>query len=288
MSTKDLTGRNILVTGANTGIGKATAEVLADRGARVIFACRSREKTMPVVDAVIAKGGVAEFVALDLADFESVRACATGWLARNEPLHVLLNNAGLAGLRGVTKQGFELTFGTNHLGHFLLTQLLLPKLRETATRDLPSRIINVASKAHYEATGIDWDALRKPTASRTGLAEYSVSKLANVLFTKELARGKAGSTEDHPVRSYALHPGVVASDAWRQVPWPIRPIMKMFMISNEDGAKTSVMCATDPALKDQDGLYYDDSKEKKPSHLAEDAALANELWERSEAWTAET
>jgi NAD(P)-dependent dehydrogenase (short-subunit alcohol dehydrogenase family) len=277
MADTALGGQTFLVTGANTGIGRVTAETLAHRGAEVLLACRSEEKTRPVVDGIRAAGGKCEFVALDLADLDSVRRCAEGLLAKDVPLHGLINNAGLAGLRGATKQGFELAFGTNHLGHFLLTTLLLPRVR--AVR---GRIVNVASKSHYDAKPIDWDAVRKPTAHLTGLPEYAVSKLCNVLFTKALASGEAGEG----VHSYALHPGVVASDAWRQVPWPVRSIMKLSMISNEEGARTTLYCATSGDVAADDGLYYDRCKPKQPSALALDADLARTLWEKSESWVA--
>ncbi len=275
--TTDLAGRNIVITGANTGIGRATAELLAARGAHVVLACRSQEKTEPVLAGIRAAGGSAEGVALDLGDLEQVRHCATGLLATERPIHVLLNNAGLAGTRGLTKSGFELAFGTNHVGHFLFTMLLAPRLRATPS----SRIVHVSSTSHYQAKGIDFEAVRKTTSSITGLPEYEVSKLANVLFTKELARrlGPSG------VRSYALHPGVVASDAWRRIPWPFRAIMKLGMITNEQGAKTSIYCATSPEVADHDGRYYDECREKKPNPLADDAALARTLWEKSVAWT---
>jgi retinol dehydrogenase 12 len=277
MAEKDLAGRNIVITGANTGIGRATAEALAARGAHVALACRSRDKTDPVIAAIQAAGGSAEFLSLDLADLSQVRAAAEALLARDFPIHVLLNNAGLAGTRGQTKDGFELAFGTNHLGHFLWTVLLAARVRESA----PARIVNVASKAHYEAKGIDFEILRRPTQSITGLPEYSVSKLANVLFTRELSRRLGGSG----VHSYALHPGVVASDAWRRIPWPFRSIMKLTMISNEDGAKTSIYCATSPEVADHDGRYYDECREKRPLPLAEDAELARRLWQKSVEWT---
>ena len=275
--TTDLAGRTIVITGANTGIGRATAELLAARGAHVVLACRSQEKTAPVLAGIRAAGGSAEGVALDLGDLDQVRQCAAGLLATDRPLHVLLNNAGLAGTRGLTRSGFELAFGTNHVGHFLLTMLLAPRLRATPS----SRIVNVASKSHYRAKGIDFEAVRTTTRSITGLPEYEVSKLANVLFTKELARrlGPSG------VRSYSLHPGVVASEAWRRIPWPFRAIMKLGMITNEQGAKTSIHCATSPEVADHDGRYYDECREKKPNPLADDAALARTLWEKSVAWT---
>lgn len=275
--TTDLAGRNIVITGANTGIGRATAVALAARGAHVILACRSQEKTEPVVEELRAAGGSAESVVLDLGDLDQIRQCAEGLLATDRPIHVLLNNAGLAGTRGLTKSGFELAFGTNHVGHFLLTVLLAPRIRASTS----SRIVNVSSKAHFKAKGIDFEAVRRSTESISGLHEYEVSKLANVLFTKELARrlGPSG------VRSYALHPGVVASDVWRRVPWPFRALLKLAMISNEQGALTSIHCAASPGVADHDGRYYDECREKIPNPLAEDAALARALWEKSVAWT---
>ncbi len=279
---RDLEGRTFLVTGANTGIGRVTAEVLAQRGGKVFLACRSEEKARPVLEGIRAAGGRAEFLKLDLGSLASVRASAEAFLALGEPLHVLVNNAGLAGSRGLTKDGFELLFGTNHLGPFFFTTLLLPRLRESAAQG-GARIVNVSSKAHYKATGIDWEAQRRPTRTITSLREYEVSKLCNVLFTKELARGRAGEG----VRSYALHPGVVASDIWRKVPWPVRPIMLRGMITVEEGAQTSLYCATSPEVAGHDGRYYDSSKEKAPNPISDDAALAKELWERSEAWAAE-
>jgi retinol dehydrogenase 12 len=276
MTDLDLAGKTFVITGANTGIGRATAEALASRGGKLILACRSEDKTKPVLDAIRqGKQGEAEFTPLDLADLDSVRACASSLLARDLRIDVLINNAGLAGLRGQTKQGFELTFGTNHLGHFLLTTLLLPRLRESR-----ARIVNVASKAHYDAKRIDWAALQARTKTVAGLPEYAVSKLCNVLFTKELARGQAGEG----VRSYALHPGVVASDAWRQVPQPFRALIKWRMLSNEQGARTTLFCATSPEVTGDDGLYYDSCKERRPSRLAQDEALAKELWQRSAEW----
>lgn len=275
----DLNGRTILVTGANTGIGRTTAHELARRGAHVILACRSEEKTRPVLDDIRKTTGndAVEFQALDLADLASVRKAANAFLARDLPLHVLLNNAGLAGQRGLTKDGFELTFGVNHLGHFLLTTMLLDRIRKSA----PARIVNVSSRGHYDAKGIDFAALRQPTSTVTGLSEYAVSKLANVLFTQELARRLDGKG----VTTYALHPGVIASDVWRSVPWPFRGLIKLFMKSTEEGAQTSLYCATAPQLADQSGRYYDDCKEIAPSRYAT-PDLAQELWKQSEAWTA--
>ncbi len=273
-----LNERVVLITGGNTGIGLATARELACQGAHVFVACRSAEKARVAVDDIRRSSGNQriEALELDLANLDSVRRCARELLAREMPLHVLINNAGLAGARGLTASGFELAFGVNHVGHFLLTHLLLDRLKESA----PARIVTVASKAHYGAPGIDWSAVRLPTRSRTGLNEYGVSKLANVLFSAELSRRLVGSG----VTTYALHPGVVASDVWRSVPWPFRSLLKMAMITTEEGAATTLHCATSPALADQSGLYYDRCLEKTPSAAARDPALAAELWRRSLEW----
>lgn len=277
-SVSDLTGQTVLVTGANTGIGRATAEVLAGRGATVYLACRSEARARTALEAIAAATGNdrLRLLGLDLADLSSVRACADAFLRTGEPLHVHVNNAGLAGARGMTASGFELAFGTNHIGPFLLTNLLLDRLRASA----PSRVVTVASAAHYRADGIDFDAVRAPTRTRTAYHEYSVSKLANVLHASELARRLNGSG----VTTYSLHPGVIASDIWRRVPWPIRPLMKRRMDSPAEGARTPVYCATAPELSGDSGLYYEECRAKQPGSAVTDA-LAAELWERSAAWT---
>ncbi|MEZ4267561.1 MAG: SDR family oxidoreductase [Myxococcota bacterium] len=273
----DMSGRTCVVTGANTGIGRVTAVELARAGARVILACRSEEKARPVIDAIRTETGKvdAEFLALDLASLASVRRAAADLLERGYPLHVLVNNAGLAGHRGTTADGFELTFGVNHLGHFLFTTLLLDHLKASA----PSRIVNVSSRAGERSKAIDWSAVDKPTQTRTGLREYGYSKLANMIFSAELARRLEGTG----VTSYALHPGVIASDIWRSVPRPFRDLMMAFMVTTEEGARTQLRCATAPELATVSGRYYSDSKEKAPNKLALDPKLGRELWERSEA-----
>jgi retinol dehydrogenase-12 len=275
MTEQDLQGKTFLVTGANSGIGKATALELGQRGAQVFIAARNEEKTKPVLDDI---GDKAEYLHLDLGDLDSVRQCAKEFLSLDEPLHVLINNAGLAGQRGITTSGFELAFGTNHVGHFLLTNLLLDNLKASA----PARVVNVSSVAHFSATGIDYEAVRKPTKHITGLPEYAVSKLANVLHAQELARRLEGTG----VTTYSLHPGAIASNVWRRVPWPFDAVMKLFMKSNEDGARTSLYCATSPAVAGDSGKYYDECAAKEPNKKAT-PELAAELWEKSEEWTAE-
>jgi len=274
----DLDGRTFLITGANTGIGRETARALAARGARLHLACRSQDAGRRTIDEISAQTGnrELELLALDLGDLESVRRCADAFLSTGEPLHVLINNAGLAGAHGMTASGFEIAFGTNHVGPFLLTSRLLDRLQSSA----PARIVNVASVAHYNAPGIDWEAIRKRTRSFTGMREYSTSKLANVLHAQELARRVDGAG----VTTYALHPGTIASDIWRRVPWPVRPLMTRRMQSPEQGARTSLYCATSPDVAGETGGYYDDCRRKEPAAAAT-AGLAAELWRRSVEWT---
>lgn len=268
-----------LVTGANSGIGLETAKELVALGYRVFMACRSEERTAPAIAAIEQATGIsgkAEFIPLDLGDFTSIEQCAKRFLARQLPLHLLVCNAGLAGQKGITPSGFELTFGTCHIGHFYLTQLLL----ETIKASVPARIVVVASMAHGNAKRLDFDALQKPTKTVSGFPEYAVAKLANILFAKELAKQLEGTG----VTTYALHPGVVATNVWRSVPWPLDKLIKLFMTSSEDGAATTLYCATDPALADESGFYYDNCQRKKPSALARDEQLAKTLWQKSEAW----
>ena len=273
----DLAGQTFLVTGGNTGIGLATARGLAARGGRVHIACRSAARAQAAVAAITAATGSDQVsvLLLDLADLASVRACAQAFLTRGEPLHALINNAGMGGARGLTADGFELAFGTNHLGHFALTRALADHLAACA----PARVVTVASDAHYRAPGVDFASLRRPTRSWTGLPEYAVSKLCNVLFSQELARRMAG----RGVTSYALHPGVAASGIFRRMPQPFRSVIKLFMISPEQGARTSLYCATDPGLAGASGRFYDNCAEREPSPAAT-AGLACRLWEQSEEW----
>jgi NAD(P)-dependent dehydrogenase (short-subunit alcohol dehydrogenase family) len=276
--TSSLAERVALITGANTGIGRVTALELARHGVRVFLACRSLERTRPVLEEIRATSPAAraEWLPLELSDFASVHACARNFLARGLALHLLVNNAGLAGARGLTNSGFELVFGVNHMGHFLLTQLLLDRLKESA----PARIVTVASRAHTYVKGIDWNALRRPTASLLGVKEYGISKLANVLFSAALARRLRGSG----VSTYALHPGVINSEFWRMLPSPLRALNRLRLISTEAGAKTTLHCALSSTVAEETGLYYSDCRPTLPSAAGQDVALSEELWQRSAGW----
>lgn len=273
-------GKLSIVTGSNTGLGRATALELARRGSSVILASRSKERTAPALTEIAGEVGAdrVEFLQLDLASLASVKKATETFLSSGRPLHLLVNNAGLAGRRGITAEGFELTFGVNYLGHYLLTRLLLDRIVASA----PARIVHVASSVHHRAERINWDRLRErrllPAAS-----EYAVSKLANLLFNSELAKRLIGTR----VTTYAAHPGLAATDIYRVVPTPLRKLIIRNMPTPEDAAKTQVWCATAPELSEESGLYYANLEEKEPSPAARDAELAAELWSKSEAWVSE-
>jgi NAD(P)-dependent dehydrogenase (short-subunit alcohol dehydrogenase family) len=272
--------RVALITGANIGIGRVTALRLAQAGFTVFLAGRSAQRTQAVIDEIHATtktSNKAFFLPLQLDDLNSVRECAALFLARQLPLHLLVNNAGLAGDKGQTLQGFEKAFGVNHLGHFLLTHLLLDTLKASA----PARVVTVASRAHLMAyQGLDWAALQQATRSLTGTREYGVSKLANILFSAHLAKVLAGTG----VSTYSLHPGVVDTEVWRELPGFLRPLLRLRgLLTPEEGAQTTLYCALQ-APASESGLYYDKSRIKTPSRIAQDAQLAEQLWHQSLQW----
>ena len=277
-SRNDMTGKVVLITGANTGIGRATALELARAGARLVIAGRSAERTQEAIDGIIAETGndAIQLLPLDLGSLASVRACAEAFVTLDLPLDVLIANAGLAGSRGMTEDGFELAIGVNHVGHALLVLLLLDALKASA----PSRVVIVASKGHRKIDAIDFDQVHRETKTMTGFPEYCQSKAMNIMFARELGRRLEGTG----VTTYSLHPGVVASDVWRRVPWPFRALMKLRMISNEEGALTTLHCATEASLADETGHYYDECRRTDPYPSAADDAVAAELWERTLEW----
>ncbi len=269
-----------LITGANTGIGRVTARTLARGGMHVVLACRSETRAKPVIEDIKAEAGpdAVSFLPLDLADLTSVRQCAQSFLARDRPLHLLINNAGVAGKKGLTSSGFEMAFGINHVGHFLLTALLQERVLQSA----PARIVIVASQAHRRSPGLNFDAVRRPTQTFSGIPEYGTSKLANILHAAELGRRLAGTG----VHTYSLHPGVVATDLWRNIPLPLRwPMIKLRrMLTPEQGAQTLLYCARSEAVVNDSGLYYRDRQVAEPTALAQDRALAEELFLCSQRW----
>jgi len=258
-----------MVTGANTGIGRATAVELARRGANLILDGRSAERTKPVIDEIAARGGEARFLGLDLGSLASVRDAADEFSGWGIPLDVLINNAGVARKRAVSVDGFEYTFAVNYLGHYLLTRRLL--------RAGVQRVVNVSSEMHRSVTSIDWEALRR-RGSFIGLPEYRVSKLCNILFTRELIRRYPDVT------AVAVHPGLVATEILRNTPRWINLFMRNAK-TPEEGAATTVFCATADDLVR--GGYYANERLREPGPGALDDGLADELWRRSEAWVAD-
>lgn len=278
VDTGTVQGRNFLVTGANSGIGRAVATALAEQGGRVILAGRSAQRMQPVLEELRARRPDADvrFLMLDLADLASVRQAAGQVLTAAEPIDVLINNAGIAGTHALSRDGFDLTYATNHIGPFLLTQLLLPSLLDSAG----ARIVNVSSAAHLSVKHIPWSVLEPRTAPRqSGFLDYAITKLMNVLHARELARRLEGTA----VTTYAVHPGGVASNIWRALPRPVQWVLKLFLLTNEEGARTPLYCATAPEVAAMTGRYYDKCREAKANPLANDEGLARELWIRTEA-----
>ncbi|TKS73423.1 Retinol dehydrogenase 13 [Collichthys lucidus] len=270
-----LDGKTVLITGGNTGIGKETAVDLARRdfnclifilelykicccasGARVILACRDMDRANKAAEDVRKESGNDNVIVkkLDLASLQSVRQLAKDVLANEERLDVLINNAGVMSCpKWLTEDGFEMQFGVNHLGHFLLTNCLLDLLKKSS----PSRIVNVSSLAH-EKGQIYFDDINLEK-DYDPWKSYRQSKLANVLFTRELANRLQGTG----VTTYSLHPGVIRTELGRHL-WPTMPLWKrvvykplVFLIkSPTEGAQTTIYCAVEESLQNESGLYY--------------------------------
>jgi NAD(P)-dependent dehydrogenase (short-subunit alcohol dehydrogenase family) len=282
-----LAGKVALVTGANSGIGTETARVLARGGAYVFLACRSVATAEATADALRAtlpaSAGKLDVLAVDLADLASVRAAAAKFLATGNPLHILVNNAGVMATPagGKTAQGHELQTGTNHLGHFLFTKLLLPRLEASA----PARIVNVSSGLHTRGKAARlFDTLeRDPGYTQRKYVPfdaYGDSKLANVLFTRQLAKILPKGVE-----AFSLHPGVIPTNLTRSMGFTgtlFRIVGKPFMKTIPQGAATSVYAATAADLAGKSGSYLSDCAVTKPSPEGADDAIAAKLWEVSE------
>jgi retinol dehydrogenase-13 len=268
----------VIITGANSGIGKETARALAAKGATVVMACRDEARASAALNDIVATSGnrSVEVLPLDLASFASIRQFVREFQAKYDRVDVLINNAGLFPFKkSMTEDGFEMQIGVNHLGHFLLTQLLLPELK-TASR---ARVINVASLMHKFGT-IDFDSFKGETPYRP-LRAYAQSKLANILFTREFAERYA----DTGITAYALHPGGVGTNLFGRGVVP-RTLYRMLggFFSPARGAKTSVYLATQANIENHSGAYFNEFQNvKSGSKLSNDKALAKQLWEVSEA-----
>ncbi len=277
----DWKSRTIVVTGATSGIGRATAVGLAKLDSRLILVGRDAgraEESVAEIRSATGRKDV-EIVLGDFASQAELRRVADEILARTQAIHVLVNNAGVTMLkRTTTPDGLETTFAVNHLGYFLLTGLLLPRLRAGA----PARIVNVASDAHRFGK-LDLEDLQNEREFKA-MRVYGQSKTANILFTRELARRLAGSG----VTVNALHPGGVATRLGRGS-GPLLDLLQraimLFMKSPEQGAATSIYLASAPGLERVNGRYFADEKEKQPAPHASDPDAARRLWEISEKLT---
>jgi NAD(P)-dependent dehydrogenase (short-subunit alcohol dehydrogenase family) len=271
---RSMTGKTVLISGGSAGIGKATASELAARGAHVVLLCRDGAKAERARAEIQARTPSArvDVVALDLRDLASVRACARAVLQAHPRIDVLVNNAGVfpPTLRR-TADGFEEQIGVNHLGHFLLTNLLLERLEASA----PARVVTVSSMMHAGGA-IDFASFRAPQRYNA-MAAYRQSKLANILFANELAR----RVSPERVTSNSLHPGGVATEIARDAAWWMRIGMRLVGASPEKGARTSVQLASDPALAKITGKYFVSGREKTPDRAALDTGLAQKLWDES-------
>ncbi|MEY3361103.1 MAG: hypothetical protein RL531_822 [Actinomycetota bacterium] len=280
MGTMD--GRTVVITGGNAGIGKETAVALARDGARVILTSRDAARGAAALGEITERSASTsvEVMGLDLASLTSVRTFAEQVLAATDRIDVLVNNAGLLlQQRTETEDGFETTFGVNHLGHFLLTALLRDRLVASA----PARVVVVASNAHtFARSGLDFDDLQS-TRRYSAFPVYARSKLANILFTNELARRLDGTG----VTANSLHPGYVDSRFGRDgdsggLDWFFGLGARLFAIPPEEGAATSVFASRDPGIATVTGAYFVKSQVRRASARATDVAAAARLWELSE------
>ncbi|XP_037652208.1 dehydrogenase/reductase SDR family member 13-like [Sebastes umbrosus] len=286
-SAVELHGKTAVVTGANTGIGKTTAMDLARRGARVILACRDRWRAEAAVQEIIQETGNSQviFMQLDLASLQSVRSFVDDFLRSESRLDVLINNAGVI-IGGKTKDGFGMIFGVNHLGHFLLTMLLLDRLKASGL----SRVVTVASKA-YEMGKVDFNLLTTQRDVGVDGSDYELflmychSKLCNVLFTYELAK----RLQDTDVTCYSVHPGPIQTEIARSSGfwWKILvvPFMYLFFVDAVSGAQATLHCALEPGIEHLSGHYFDCcSPRLNIESKARDDATAKKLWELSEGF----
>jgi NAD(P)-dependent dehydrogenase (short-subunit alcohol dehydrogenase family) len=270
-----------VITGASSGIGKATALGLARMGATVVLACRDSERGEAARREIVKEtnNSAVSVELVDLADLDSVSSFAKNFQQRHSHLDVLVNNAGVyASKRILTVDGFESTFAINHLAHFLLTNLLLDLLKASA----PSRIVNVASV--WQGRGMNFDDLQG-ARKYSGMKSYPQSKLANVLFTYELARRLEGTG----VTANCVHPGTVRTNLWRQsgsIMAPMVRILVPFMLSPEEGAKTVIWLASSPEVDRISGRYFIKQTERKSSKQSYDLDAAQRLWKISSDLTA--
>jgi NAD(P)-dependent dehydrogenase (short-subunit alcohol dehydrogenase family) len=278
-------GKTVLITGANQGIGKASAIALGAMGAKLVLVCRNEAKAREAIRDIEAqsKARDVELIVGDLASQAEVRRVAAEYKAKHARLDVLLNNAGvLVPSRRETVDGIEETLAINHLAPFLLTHLLVDVLAASG----PARVINVSSTAHYRGK-MRWDDLQYKRGGYSAMGAYSQSKLCNILFTRELARRlpEMGAKE---ATTNTLHPGVIASGFGQTYGGIFSVLIKIarpFFSTPEEGAKTQVWLSSSPDVAGVTGKYFDKCAEKKTSRAARDEAAPRRLWEISETMT---
>ena len=275
--------RNVVITGANTGIGLEAAVALATLGDRVVIACRNQEKAAVALAEIRRRSqGDVESIPLDLSSFESIRAAASDLAVRTPALDVLINNAGgILSRHATTVEGFEMQFGVNHLGHFLLTTLLEGQIKAASA----PRVITLSSLGHWGAVGgLKWDNLQLDRWYN-GWKAYFRSKLANLMFSQELARRWKADN----VISHAVHPGSVHTDFGQtgDTTGFSGLLMKgagLVTITPSEGAKTSVFVATSPVAGDESGLYWSKCAPARTAPWARHPAEDRRLWEVSEGY----
>ncbi|XP_039272891.2 retinol dehydrogenase 14-like [Styela clava] len=288
-----MTGKTVLITGANTGMGLATAIDMGKRGARVIMTSRNMDRGNEAKDTAVKESGSENIIVkqLDLSSMESIRVFADDINKTESKLDVLINNAGVMMCpQSKTKDGFEMQFGVNHLGHFLLTNLLLDLIKKSA----PSRIVTVSSAAHYKYLGaaIHWDDLNLEK-NYTPTTAYAQSKLMNVLFSRELSKRLEGTG----VTSNSLEPGAVKTDLQRHVGTHENPtfmdrimgwansLTRRWWRTPEQGAQTQIYCAVAPELEGVTGKFFANCKQTGESNDAKRDDFAKRLWDISEEYT---
>lgn len=278
----DLSGKVAIVTGANSGIGVETVRALTHAGADVILCSRdpvAGERAAETIRSGDVKGKIT-VKQLDLADFSSIKAFADSMNKELSRLDLLILNAGVMACPLMrTKQGFEMQIGVNHIGHFYLTSLLLPKLKESGTAESPSRVVSVSSLAHTFGQ-INVDDLNYDHRRYYAWGSYGQSKLANVLFARELARRM--EAENSHVKAYSLHPGAIKTNLQRHMGWMNIPfsLFSPLLKTQPQGAATSMYAATAPGIPS--GAYLVDCKEAQSSAAGRDMKLAAVLWDKTE------
>ncbi len=275
---QSMAGKVCMVTGANSGIGKITALELAKQGATVTMVCRSRDRGEAASREITEMIGSAslELMVADLSSQAAIRRLAEEFQSKHDRLDVLVNNAGVfVRRRSMTQDGIETTFAVNHLAYFLLTNLLLDAIKRSAS----ARIVNVSSRAHTSAT-INFDDLQGEREYGSWSA-YCQSKLANIEFTYELAR----RVESSGVTVNCLHPGVVATGLFRNLPKILHLPLRIFLSTPEKGAETSVYLAASPEVEGVTGKYFANKRAVASSPESQNAENARRLWEVSERLT---